>query len=67
MSSAWECSRNDVSEGFAVIAAAIAVWVFQSGWPDIVIAIALLVLFLRSATRVLNSAWQELYPSVPQH
>ncbi len=62
MSSVWECSRNDVMEGFAVIAAAVAVWLFQSGWPDIVIAIALLVLFLRSATCVIGGAWRELYP-----
>jgi Co/Zn/Cd efflux system component len=65
MSSAWECSRNDVSEGFAVIAAAIAVWAFESGWPDLVIAIGLLVLFTRSATRVLRGAWQELHPPIP--
>lgn len=61
MSSAWECSRNDVSEGLAVIAAALAVWVFGSGWPDLVIAIALLLLFLWSATRVIHGAWQELH------
>ena len=59
MSSVWECSRNDVMEGIAVIAAALAVWIFNSGWPDIVIAIALLVLFLRSAVRVLRAAWRE--------
>ena len=62
MSSVWECSRNDVMEGFAVIAAAITVLVFESGWPDIVIAIVLLLLFLRSAVRVLRAAWRELYP-----
>ena len=62
MSSVWECSRNDVMEGFAVIAATILVWAFASGWPDILIAVALLVLFLRSATRVLRGAWRELYP-----
>ena len=66
MSSAWECSRNDVSEGIAVIAAALAVWVFQSGWPDIVIAFALLALFLRSAIRILGGAWRQLYPPVQQ-
>ena len=33
MSSSWECSRNDVIEGFAVIAAAVAVWVFASPGP----------------------------------
>ena len=31
MTSVWECSRNDVMEGFAVIATALAVWVFGSG------------------------------------
>jgi Co/Zn/Cd efflux system component len=66
MSSAWECSRNDVSEGIAVIAAALAVWAFESGWPDLVIAIGLLVLFLRSAARVLRGAWQELNSPLPQ-
>ena len=64
MTSVWECSRNDVMEGVAVIAATLAVWVFGSGWPDILIAIALLVLFLRSASRVLRSAWRELYPEL---
>jgi Co/Zn/Cd efflux system component len=67
MSSAWECSRNDVSEGFAVIAAAFAVWMFGSGWPDLVIAIGLLILFLRSAVRVLHGAWQELHPASMQN
>ena len=62
MSSVWECSRNDVVEGFAVIAAALSVWAFASGWPDILIAAALVVLFLRSAARVLRGAWRELYP-----
>ena len=62
MSSVWECSRNDVMEGIAVIFATVAVWVSGSGWPDILIAIALLVLFLRSASRVLRGAWRELYP-----
>ena len=57
MSSAWECSRNDVGEGFAVIAAAVAVWAFGSGWPDLLIAIGLLILFLWSATRVICGAW----------
>jgi Co/Zn/Cd efflux system component len=64
MSSVYECSRNDIMEGFAVIAAAVSVWAFDSGWPDILIAVALLVLFLRSATRVLRGAWRELHPTV---
>lgn len=67
MASAWECSRNDVSEGLAVIAAAFAVWMFGSGWPDLVIAIGLLILFLRSAVRVLRRAWLELHPTLLQN
>ena len=67
MSSAWECSRNDVNEGFAVIAAALAVWAFESGWPDLVIAVGLLVMFLRSAARVLRGAWHELRPALPRN
>jgi Co/Zn/Cd efflux system component len=50
-------------EGFAVIAAAFAVWIFESGWPDVVIATALLVLFLRSAARVFRGAWREAAPA----
>ncbi|RYD73386.1 MAG: cation transporter [Verrucomicrobiaceae bacterium] len=60
LASAWECSRNDVYEGFAVLLAAGAVWLFGAGWPDLVIAAGLLILFLRSAFRVLKSAFAEL-------
>lgn len=45
MASVWECSRNDVAEGFAVIGAALAVWIFDAGWPDVLVAIALLAMF----------------------
>ncbi len=60
MASAWECSRNDVWEGFAVLAAAAGVWLFGAGWPDLVIASLLLVMFLRSALRVFRAAWRGL-------
>jgi len=56
MSSAWECSHNDVWEGFAVLAAAGGVWLFDAGWPDLLIAAGLLILFLRSAWRVFRAA-----------
>ena len=58
MASAWECSRNDVFEGVAVLFAAAGVWWFGAGWPDLVVAGALLLLFLGSAWRVLRSAWR---------
>ncbi len=67
MTSAWECSRNDVSEGLAVIATTFAVWMFGSGWPDLVVAVGLLILFLRSAVRVLRRGWQELHPTLSQN
>ena len=65
MSSSWECSRNDVIEGVAVIAAAGAVWVSDSAWPDLLVAVVLLTIFLRSASRVLRSARRELVLATP--
>ena len=58
MASAWECSSNDLFEGLAVVAAAVGVWLFDAGWPDLLVAVALLVMFLRSAWRVLRTAWR---------
>jgi hypothetical protein len=60
MSSVWECLRDDVIEGLAVGGAVLDVWLLDSGWPDILVAVALLALFLRLATRVLLSAWHNL-------
>ncbi len=60
MASVWECSRNDIFDGMAVILAAGAVWLLESGWPDLLIAGGLVVLFLRSALRVVRNALQEL-------
>lgn len=56
MGSAWECSRNDILEGIAVLAAAGAVALFDAGWPDLVAAGVLLILVLRSGIRVLREA-----------
>lgn len=66
LASAWECSRNDMFEGLAVLAAALGVWLFKGGWPDLVVASLLLVLFLRSAWRVLGMAWRGLRAPEPQ-
>ena len=60
LASAWECARNDIFEGFAVLAAALLVWLFGAGWPDLLIAVALLVMFLRSAARVFAASLREL-------
>lgn len=58
MSSAWECSRNDIYEGLAVLAASATVWFFDSSWPDLVIACALLFLFLRSGVKVFRASFR---------
>jgi Co/Zn/Cd efflux system component len=60
MSSVWECSRNDIASNLAVFAAAGAVWLLDSRWPDLVVGLLLAVLFLRSAARVLAAARAEL-------
>ncbi len=65
MSSSWECSRNDVIEGVAVIGAAVAVWLFASPWPDLFVAVVLLAIFLRSAISILRTAWREFAPALP--
>jgi cation diffusion facilitator family transporter len=59
MSSTFECSRNDVLANLGVLAAAGGVALLQSPWPDVLVGTAIAVLFLRSALRVLRSAWPE--------
>ena len=56
MSSVWECSRNDIASNVSVFLAAGAVWLMGSGWPDIVVALGLSLLLIRSAIRVISSA-----------
>lgn len=60
MSSVWECSRNDIATNLSVFVAAGAVWLTGSGWPDIAVAAALVVLLTRSAWRVIGNARAEL-------
>ena len=60
MSSVWECSRNDIASNLSVFVAAGAVWLTGSGWPDIVVALGLVWLLLRSSIRVISYAMVEL-------
>jgi Co/Zn/Cd efflux system component len=60
MSSVWLCSRNDIIANVSVLFAAAGVWLTRSGWPDILVGLALAVLFLRSALHVLRAAIGEL-------
>lgn len=57
MASTFECSRNDVVANVGVlVAAGLVVWT-QAGWPDVLAGLVIALLFLRSAARVLRSAW----------
>lgn len=61
MSSVWECSRNDIVSNLSVFVAAGAVWFSGSGWPDIIVALGLVWFLMRSALRVVSSAWTQLH------
>ena len=63
MNSVWECSRNDIAANLSVFAAAGAVWLTGSGWPDLVVALGLAWLLIRSAVRVISGAVTELRAS----
>jgi len=56
MSSVWLCSRNDIIANVSVLFAAAGVWLTRSGWPDILVGLALAALFLRSSLVVLREA-----------
>jgi Co/Zn/Cd efflux system component len=60
MNSVWLCSRNDIIANVSVLFAAWGVWFAGSGWPDILVGLALAVVFLRSALFVLRRAIEEL-------
>lgn len=60
MSSVWLCSRNDIIANVSVLFAAAGVWFTRSGWPDILVGLALAALFSRSALSVLRGAITEL-------
>lgn len=66
MGSVWECSRNDIASNLAVFVAAGAVWLTESGWPDLAVGFALACLLLRSAAGVSARALRELRGSNAQ-
>lgn len=56
----WLFSRNDALANVAVIVAAGLVYMFESAWPDLVVAGAIALLFLHSALDILRDAKREL-------
>ncbi|MFN4099949.1 MAG: cation transporter [Pararhodobacter sp.] len=57
--SVWLCSRNDAIGNVAVMGAAVMVAWLQSGWPDLIVAVAMAGLFLSSAIQILQRAHHE--------
>jgi Co/Zn/Cd efflux system component len=57
--SVWLCSRNDAIGNVAVMIASAAVWFTASAWPDLIVALLMAGLFLRSAQLILVQAWKE--------
>jgi cation diffusion facilitator family transporter len=56
MQSVWECSRNDIASNVSVFVAGMGVWFTRSAWPDLVVGLALAMLFLYSSAMILRSA-----------
>jgi Co/Zn/Cd efflux system component len=60
MRSVWICSRNDVLSNGAVLLAAGGVATTGAAWPDIVVGLAIAILFTSSAVVVLRDAGRSL-------
>jgi Co/Zn/Cd efflux system component len=60
MHSTWVCSRNDIIANVSVILSAAGVVVFASIWPDVLVSLGIVALFLHSATKVLAAAAAEM-------
>ena len=58
--SVWLCTRNDAIGNVAVLAAALAVHLTGSAWPDLIVAFGMAGLFLASSIRITRQARGEL-------
>jgi cation diffusion facilitator family transporter len=56
MRSTWLCSRNDLVANLSVVGAAGLVAVTGTFWPDLIVGVAIALLFLHSARQVLREA-----------
>ncbi len=54
------CGGNDALGNIAVFVSAGVVWLTQSHWPDIIVAVGMAGLFLSSAFQILGRARREL-------
>ncbi|NRA84177.1 MAG: cation transporter [Gammaproteobacteria bacterium] len=57
--SVWLCSRNDAIGNLIVLVAASGVWITDSAWSDLIVALILASLFLSSAWQILRQGIAE--------
>lgn len=60
MQSVWLCSRNDTIGNGAVILASFGVFYFSSKWPDLIVALFMAGLSVKSSYSILKLASKEL-------
>ncbi len=58
--SVWLCSRNDAIGNLMVILSAGVIYITNQPWPDLITAIILASLFLKSATQIIRQAKNEI-------
>jgi cation diffusion facilitator family transporter len=65
--STWLCSRNDlIANGAVLLAAALVAW-SGSLWPDLIVGVAIALLFLRTASSVVRESLAELAAAQRAH
>jgi len=62
--SVWLCSRNDAIGNVAVMLAALGVFGTGTGWPDLLVAGIMAILFLSSAIKIIKQGKRELASSL---
>jgi len=60
MRATWVCSRNDMIGNIGVLIAAGLVFLFNSGWPDIVVGLIIAGVVIRSALRIGTEAYPDI-------
>ena len=56
MRSTWLCSRNDIIANVGLVAAAAGVFVFGSPLPDLVVALVVTAVFIKSSVYIIQQA-----------
>lgn len=59
MKSVWLCSRNDAIGNIAVVLAAVGVFGTQQVWPDLIVALIMILLGLSSSLTIIRTSWKE--------